>query len=97
MLAGNPSPALASYAGAVLDMIALQVGRLVADGRSDGDGFAAEMESLVLEFEEGVRGRERLGDEGAEERERQVEAVWARLNAAYEGCGCFQCAWRFVG
>jgi hypothetical protein len=97
VLGANPSPALASYAGVVLEMIALQVGRLVVDGLSDGDGFADEMERLVVEFEEGVKGRERLGDEGAEERERQVEMVWERLNRAYEGCGCFQCAWRFVG
>lgn len=99
VLSTNPNPAaVAGYAGAVLEMVALQVGRLVVDGCSDGgDRFAEEMERLVVEFEEGVKGRERLGDEREEERERQVEGVWERLNGAFEGCGCFQCAWRFVG
>lgn len=98
VLTQNPDPVpLASYAGVVLDMIALQVGRLVVDGYCDGDRFAAEMERRVVEFEQGVRGRVPLGDGGAEFRERQVEGVWERLNAAYEGCGCFQCAWRFGG
>lgn len=97
MLTQNPDPAVASYAAAVIDMIALQVGRLSVDGGNDEDGFAAEMENRVVKFEEGVRGRERMGDEAAERRERQVEMVWERLNGAYEGCGCWQCAWRFVG
>lgn len=98
VLAQTPDPVpLASYAGVVLDMIALQVGRLVVDGSCDGDGFAAKMERKVVEFEDGVTGRVTLGDVRAESRERQVEGVWERLNAAYEGCGCFQCAWRFGG
>lgn len=97
VLTNNPNPAVASYAAAVIDMIALQVGRLVVDGANDSDGFAAEMEGKVHEFQEGVRSRERLRDNGAESRERQVEMVWERLNGAYEGCGCWQCTWRFVG
>lgn len=97
VLDSNPNPSLASYAVVVLDMLALQVGRLVVDGNSDEDGFTAEMEMRIHDYDDGLRGRARLVDEDAELRERQMEEIWGRLNGAFEGCGCFQCAWRFRG
>lgn len=97
VLAANPNPSFASYAAVVLDMLALQVGRLVVDGGSDEDEFAAEMEAKVCAYDDGVRGRVPCVDGDAELRERQMGVVWERLNAAVEGCGCFQCTWRFCG
>lgn len=76
-------------------MLALQVGRLVVDGDSDEDGFAAEMEVKVHEYDDGVRARVPCVDGDAELRERQMSVVWQRLNSAVQGCACSQCAWRF--
>lgn len=77
------------YVRYVLEMLAIQVGRLSLNGYGEeGDRYAETMDrdSVLLD--------ERWCANGGHPQEAELQAIWARLRMAHPTCACCQCTRR---
>lgn len=81
----------------IVEILAVQVGRLsVFNCAAAGDGYAEKMDRVADAKDREWRDRCLYEDEEVERWVRQGHELWVRLDAAVEGCECWQCGRRRV-
>lgn len=85
---------LAHRGAVVVEMLAVQVGRLVLVEGGGWDWYAERMDALAEGMDQEWRGRGLYEDEEAERLMREGHELWVGLDAEVEGCECFQCGKR---
>lgn len=92
---------LAPRGAVTVEMLAVQVGRLsisnsAAADAAAGDWHADKMDRVADAKDQEWRDRCLYEDEEVEKWVRQGHELWVRLDAAVEGCECWQCGRRRV-